>query len=368
MRHIRTLVLLLLLAALPAMSQNPAASEWRQFRGNPQLTGVSPSPAPSGLKVIWSYETKDTILSSPAIAGGVVYAGVGNGELIALDFATGKLRWKYSTKSFIDESSPAVGSNAVYIGDLEGVVHAVSIRDGKPLWTYRTMGEIKSSPVVVNDLVLVGSYDGNLYALDARTGALRWKFQTNGMVHATPAVVGDLAFIAGCDEMFRAVRITNGTQVYEIKVAYSGASPIVEGDRAYFGTFNNDVVALDLRAKKILWQFDDPDRDFPFYSSAALLSDRIVLGGRDKMVRALHKTTGKELWSFATRARVDSSPAVAGGRIYIGSSDGRLYVLDAATGAKRGEFDAGSALLSSPAIAGGRVIITSQDGVVYSLG
>jgi len=189
------------------------------------------------------------------------------------------------------------------------------------------------------------------------------------MVHATPAIVGDTAYIAGCDEVFRAIRITDGKQLYEIKVgAYTGASPLVEGDRAYFGTFNDDVVALDLKAKTGLWRFDDPERDFPFYSSAALLTDRIILGGRDKIVRALDKSNGKELWRFPTKARVDSSPAVAAGRVYVGSSDGHLYVLDAATGTKRSEFDAGSAIVSSPAIASNRVLFGSQDGVLYCLG
>jgi outer membrane protein assembly factor BamB len=189
------------------------------------------------------------------------------------------------------------------------------------------------------------------------------------MVHATPAVVGDIAYVAGCDEVFRAIRISDGKQVYEIKIgANTAASPVVEGDRAFFGTFNYEVLALDLKARKILWRFDDPDRDFPFYSSAALLSDRIILGGRDKLVRALHRTTGKEIWNFAARGRVDSSPAIAGGRVYIGSSDGRLYVLDAATGAKKSEFDAGSGIVSSPAIAANRILIGSQDGVLYCLG
>src|SRR5688572_14211586 len=178
------LALLLLLAAFPVASQTPAAAEWRQFRNNPRLTGVSTSAPPATLKVLWTYETKEAILSSPTVADGVVYVGVGNGDLIAVDFASGKLRWKYATKSFIDESSPAIGTNAVYVGDLDGIVHAVSRTDGKPLWTFKTQGEIKSSPVIVNDVVLIGSYDGNLYAIEARSGTLRWKFQTEGMVHA----------------------------------------------------------------------------------------------------------------------------------------------------------------------------------------
>ena len=85
-------------------------------------------------------------------------------------------------------------------------------------------------------------------------------------------------------------------------------------------------------------------------------------------MHALDAATGKETWSFATRARVDSSPVVAGSQVYVGSSDGRLYVLDFATGQKRWEFDTGAAITASPAIAAGRVVVGTQDGVLYCFG
>ena len=78
--------------------------------------------------------------------------------------------------------------------------------------------------------------------------------------------------------------------------------------------------------------------------------------------------TGKALWTFATKARVDSSPAIASGRVYVGSSDGRLYMLDLASGKKVWEFEAGSPLTASPAIAAGKVVIGAEDGRVYCFG
>jgi outer membrane protein assembly factor BamB len=169
--------------------------------------------------------------------------------------------------------------------------------------------------------------------------------------------------------MLRAIRVTDGRQMYEIDSgAYTGASPLIVGTRAYYGTFNNEVLATDLAKRRVLWRYTNPDRKFPFYSSAAHVGTRIILGGRDKYVHALDTATGKPAWTFATRARVDSSPAVSGGRVYIGSADGRLYVLDAQNGSKLFEFDAGAGISASPAIAGGRVIIGTQDGRLYVLG
>jgi len=205
--------------------------------------------------------------------------------------------------------------------------------------------------------------------LDRRTGTVAWKLKTEGQVHATPSVVNGTVYFGGCDERFRAVRLTDGVVLFQVALeANTGSSAVVEGGRAYLGTFNNEVVAIDLVAKKIAWRYKDPDREFPYYSSPALAGGRLFIGGRDKAIHAIDAATGKGAWKVVTRARVDSSPAVAGGRVFVGSSDGKLYVLDAGTGAKTWEYEVGDALTSSPAVAGGRVVIGAQDGRLYCFG
>jgi outer membrane protein assembly factor BamB len=334
-------VALVLLCQLHGRAQAPTGS-WNQFRGNAQLTGIADTAPPATLSVKWTYDAGDAIDSSPAIADNVVYIGSAKGELLAIDLATGKLRWKYATGSSIGESSPAVNADAVFVGDLDGTVHAVNVRDGSRLWTFKTASEIKSSPTLAEDLVLIGSYDTHLYALEARTGKVRWKLQTNGPVHATPAVRDRVVYITGCDENFRGVRLSDGAVLFTIPTgAYTGASPVMDERRAYFGTFNYDVLGVDLKSRKIVWRYRNPDREFPFYSSAAIVEGRVILGGRDKAVHAIDAASG---------------------------SDGRLYVLDAATGRKQWEFDAGTAVTGSPAIAAGRVVVGAGDGRIYCFG
>jgi outer membrane protein assembly factor BamB len=205
--------------------------------------------------------------------------------------------------------------------------------------------------------------------LAARTGTLAWKVKTEGYVHATPSVAAGVAYITGCDEILRGIRISDGRQLFSVSSgAYTGASPAILNGRAYYGTYESEVLAVDLKARKIVWRYRHPDRNFPFYSSAAVAAGRVFVGGRDKLVHALDGATGKEAWSFQTGARIDSSPAVTSGRVYVGSNDGKLYVLDAATGKLLQQFEAGGPLSASPAIAAGRLVIGSQDGKLFALG
>jgi len=349
------------------------SQDWPQFRGNSTLSGVTTAALPATLKVLWTYDAGESIESSAAIVGGVVYVGAqtkdDTGVLLALDLETGKEKWKYPTPRGIQESSPAVANGVVYVGDLGGTFHAVDARTGKALWTYKTGTEIKSSPVVVEDKVLIGSYDEHLYCLNAKTGAVIWKFKIDGPVHATPSIANGMAYLAGCDEIFHAVRLSDGKEAFRVSSgAYTGASAAVSGTTAFYGTFNNDVLAVNLTAHRIVWRYEHPVRKFPYYASAAVVDGKVIAAGRDKMVHALDARTGKAVWTFATKARVESSPAVTGGRIYVGSNDGNLYVLDLAKGAKLFEFNAGGPLSASPAISGGRLVIGNQDGKLFCLG
>ena len=367
MRLLKILVLVVCLAAT-VMAQDTSANNWAQFRGNHSLTGVSQSNVPTSLKPLWTFEAGESIESSAAIVGSTVFVGSQKGELIALSLDNGSVYWKFSTGSPIGESSPAFASGVVYIGDLGGWINALNASDGKKLWAFKTNGEIKSSPVVVGDRVLIGSYDEHLYCLSARNGTLLWKFKTNGPVHSTPGIADGMAFIAGCDEMFRAIRLSDGKEAFSVSSgAYTGASPALRGGAAFYGSFDNEVLGVNLAERKIVWRYEHPQRKFPFYSSAAVTSTRVVLGGRDKMVHGL-TLDGKAAWTFTTRARVESSPAIAGDRVFVGSNDGRFYVLSLSSGAKLWEFNGGAPFSASPAIANGRVVIGSQDGRLYCFG
>lgn len=344
------------------------SDDWPQFRGEPRLRGVVARP-PSALTVGWTHEAGEAIESSAAIVAGVVYVGAQPGKLLALDLRTGARLWAYEPGADIGESSPCVADGVVYVGDLGGTVHAVKAKDGARLWTFKTKTEVKASPVVAEGKVIVGSYDSHVYALDAKTGALAWAFATEGQVHATAAVADGVAFITGCDSVLRAIRVADGKEMFQVTSgAYTGASPALVGDRAYYGTFENEVLAVDLTAKRVLWRYKPEERQFPFYSSAAVDGGRVVLGGRDKLVHALDAATGKVQWTFTTKGRVDSSPILAAGQVYVGSADGRVYALDAATGRATAEFDTGGPITASPAIAGGRLVIGTQDGQLFCFG
>ena len=63
---------------------------------------------------------------------------------------------------------------------------------------------------------------------------------------------------------------------------------------AYVGTFENEVIGIDMKARKVMWTYRHPERLFPGYcSSAAISQGRVVLGGRDEMIHALDAKTGE---------------------------------------------------------------------------
>jgi len=69
------------------------------------------------------------MLSSPVIANGVLYLGVGDGNIYAFDAASGTEQWSSHTGREI-YSSPAVVNGTVYVGALTGDVYAFDLAGG----------------------------------------------------------------------------------------------------------------------------------------------------------------------------------------------------------------------------------------------
>ena len=101
--------------------------------------------------------------SSPALAKGTVYVGSEDGDVYALNAATGAKLWSYTTENEV-YSSPAVANGVVYVGSEDSKVYALNAATGAKLWSYTTGDLVNSSPAVANGVVYVGSGDGNVYA------------------------------------------------------------------------------------------------------------------------------------------------------------------------------------------------------------
>ncbi|GHO63959.1 hypothetical protein KSC_028510 [Ktedonobacter sp. SOSP1-52] len=125
------------------------------------------------LAPLWSFATGSDpylpIVSSPAVANGVVYIGTYDGKLYAFDANCRNQcqpLWSFLTGGDI-ASSPAVANGMVYVGSVDGKLYAfdASCRNQcQPLWSFLTGRSVNSSPAVANGMVYVGSYEGKLYA------------------------------------------------------------------------------------------------------------------------------------------------------------------------------------------------------------
>lgn len=356
----------------------PGKTSWPSFRHDLTQTGVATSTLPKKLDLVWEVSLGQPILATAAIVGDFVYVPCLSGELFCLERKTGKQVWAYQTvekvpaNSFAPgfKSSPTVTADAVYLGDEEGVFHAINRKTGKRIWQFQTGGEIFSSAAVVDGRILFGSYDNNLYCLNA-DGTLAWKYATQGYVHCAPAVVEGVTFIAGCDEHLRIIDVATGDQQAELMLeTYLIASPAIIGNVLYVGTYASEVVAVDWKAKNVVWRYKSGNGDFPYHSSAAVTDKLVVVGSRDKFVHAIDRASGTKAWTFPTRGKVDSSPAIQGDRVFVGSSDGNLYELGLADGTERWKFNTGKAISAAPAIGEGVLVIGSEsrDGKVYCFG
>ena len=367
-------------AAEKSVNATTAASvNWPSFRNGFELLGVAHSTLPEKLELQWKFPTGEMVVSTAAIVDGKVYVASLNGQLFCLDRKTGQKIWSYRSitdpdpKSFAPgfKASPTVTDDSVFIGDEDGVFHAVNRDTGKLRWTAKSGAEIVSSASCYLDKVLFGSHDNVLYCYHATDGKPAWKFETQGPVNCTPGIVGNRTFVTGCDEHLRVINIDTGKEETDIHLGtYLIASPAVQNEMLYVGTYASEVVAIDWQAKKTVWTYKDSDLESPYHSCAAITSDRVVVGGRDRRLHCLDRKTGKQVWFKETKGKVDSSPVVVGSRVFVGSEDGNLYCFNLADGKELWKFNGGKSFSASPAVGEGCLIIgnESSDGTVYCFG
>lgn len=206
----------------------PALGDGRVYVGNHEGAVVALDADSGDHRWTYSFEPTDSghsgrPLAPPAYADGSVYVGVhGSGEAVALDAASGGVRWRTSLGAGNVKCSPAVASDRVYVAGFQisggepldrasvfggwgaasssatkttGKLHALSRADGESEWVHERDHSLHSSPAVVGDRVYLGGGDG-VFAVTRAAGDEVWSTSFAGRVASSPAVTDGRLFVA----------------------------------------------------------------------------------------------------------------------------------------------------------------------------
>ena len=375
------LLLVLLVISSTATAQQPCNSgppakaliDWPEFGFDSCRTGFNPyefvlSPATVGTLVVdWQYSLAPVVFASRVVADGVLYfpGGDASGTVYAFNPRTGAVLWQSTIVS--DEqiiSTPAIADGILYVGVLNDyTLYALDAGTGTVLWSYVTGGYVGSSPVVANGVVYFESWndDHNVYALNARTGAVLWTYTMTaaGILGTSPAVANGVVYV-GSDYLY-ALDANSGELLWKYGSGFedSNGSPAVANGVVYVGDVDG-VDALNASTGAMVWHSGVTGS-----TSSPAVANGVVYVGSDS-VYALNASTGALLWQYTAGSSVGNSPTVANGVLYVGSNDDNVYALNASTGALLWQYTAGLYVDSSPMVANGVLYVGAQDGNLYA--
>jgi len=279
----RIVLALLLAAACPAALPAQAT-----FHGNIARTGVYDSPGPRRLGgVKWAFKAGGPIVTSPIIAGGVVYIASLDGHLYAIDQESGKEKWNFKSRMPI-ASSPAVAGGTLYFVSSAGSLAALDVATGRRKWDYPTSKSwVIGTPAVRDGVVYVGTSDSSRFmALDAKSGRLRFNFKAGAYIFSSAALAGDLAYVGSHNGRLYAVDAKTGALAWEFQTEASKQDPMK--------VLNPDGTLTEAIFAPVFGDFQDMYITF---------------------------------YRFVSIGAMMSSPAVDRGTVYVGSMDGNLYAL-----------------------------------------
>jgi len=148
-------------------------------------------------KLLWRFASNAEVSRRPVLKNGLLYFVNANDSIIAIEAATGKLRWtQHRRPAFGMEiagyAGPLVTSERVYVAFSDGHVAAYDPLDGSERWPLVDLSaeaehsqgdvprylDVDTTPVAdtitMGSVVYVASYAGGVFALDAANGGRVW--------------------------------------------------------------------------------------------------------------------------------------------------------------------------------------------------
>ena len=275
------------------------------------------------LGLAWRWEIPKTgarLETTPLVVDGVLYGTAAFSFVFALDAATGGEIWRWDPAiPHEDRGGPrtccgdvnrgvAMHGDLVYAGLLDGRLVALDREDGSVRWTVQTTPAgtdytITGAPRIVNDAVVIGNggaeygVRGYVTAYDAETGGQLWRtytvpgnpadgFEDEAMRAAADTWTGEWWTAGGGGTAWDAMAVDEAAGL--LYIGTGNGSPWNRDYRSPEGGDNlylSSIMALDPDDGSLAWYYQTtPGDDWDFTATQPLILLDLEIDGRERQV------------------------------------------------------------------------------------
>lgn len=293
-----------------AAAANPA--DWLTYSGRPEgwrfsgLTDIDRRNA-GDLELAWMYQSSTTynkFQTNPIVVDGVMYITEPPGRIVALNASDGSTLWTFDRMTpteltlccGVSNRGVAILNDTVFAATIDAGLVALDAATGRLKWEvdvadHRQGYSITAAPLALPGLIVTGvaggeiGTRGHVSAYDPATGELQWRFDT------IPAP-GSAAAETWRTDAWRyggAATWMTGSYDPSSDILYWGTSHTVhEPDVADPGRkfYGSTILALRGRTGELLWHFQATPNDVHGFDAAQvpLVMDQVIGGERRRVV------------------------------------------------------------------------------------
>lgn len=183
---------------------------------------------------------------------------------------------------------------------------------------------------------------------------LAWTFPTEDPVKSTAAIVNKRAYFGSDDGFVYAVELESGKLLWKKETKGPvESSPLYLDGIIYVGSGDGFLYAFQSTDGELVWKYETGDQILgaPNWAPAPDGKSKWILAGSyDFFLHCVDSKTGKAIWTYESDNYINGSPSAAGGVTVFGGCDAMLRVIELKDGTARASLDGGGYIAGSVAL------------------
>jgi outer membrane protein assembly factor BamB/predicted Ser/Thr protein kinase len=314
---------------VPGLVPNLVAAGGKVIAGssNGQLLAVDPATG----RPSWTFRAGGEILTTPLVSGELVCIATPR-AIYGVSAANGKQRWRFVFGTD-DTSEPGTIAVSVLASSNDVMVVATTI-SGTAFTYYLNPKTGKEFDYQINNIQQVGSSGTVIYWIEQQTTTLKaydvatkkslWE---QSLGNSTPVVANAVVVVDNGASLYGYDAKTGATR-WNLPVDQldNGISRVVLGSTVFISHLGGQVVAVDANTGRLLWPVAASSKQTALVATMAVAGDRLYVARNDNTVTALSTTTGATLFVARTSATITTIAAVGNTMAYA-TADGSVQAV-----------------------------------------